>query len=166
MHDIRIVSTFNWMNTVADWLLLPTGSLDETETLANVAKVALMTDAAALATEVLPDPDSRDRRGWWGDLDAQAIWNGWPIGCKEWLLTRNPILSSDAWEGDTTVRAQQYAQIALSPMISLGMVTSIDVVAARVDVDRIDVAVTLWRGPKDSIQLQFQDLWRQMLMGQ
>lgn len=166
MPDIRIVSSFNWMQTIADWMLLPNGILDEREVLANVAKVALMTDAAAASTDVLPDPNSRDRRGWWGDLDAQIIWNGWPIGCKEWLLARSKITGAEAWQGDTTILAQTYAQIALSPMITLGMCSSIDVQAVRNGVDQIDVSVTIWRGPKDSIVLQFQNLWQQMMMGE
>src|SRR5262249_61839920 len=96
--------------TIADWLLLSDGSLDETQELATLVKVALMTDRLADGGEVLPDPDSKDRRGWWGDYQAEEIWDGWPVGTKNWVLTRNPILDAFALEGDTVSRAEQYTR--------------------------------------------------------
>jgi phage gp46-like protein len=39
----------------------------------NTVKLALLTDAIADPADILPDPDSNDRRGWWGDLDAETI---------------------------------------------------------------------------------------------
>src|SRR5262252_5822493 len=101
--DVRIVSKADLRETVADWLLLKTGNLDERQELANYCKVALMTDAMSDPDEIRPDPDSDDRRGWWADMDAGPIWRGWQIGTKNWLLTRDKIADSVAWEGDTTV---------------------------------------------------------------
>lgn len=79
-----------------DWLQTPTGLIDETNELVTAFLVALGSDAAAAASDVLPDPRSDDRRGWWGDLNAAAIWNGWPLGSKLWLLTRAKILDAAA----------------------------------------------------------------------
>ena len=89
--DVRIVSKADLRETVADWLLLKTGNLDERQELANYCKVALMTDAMSDPDEIRPDPDSDDRRGWWADMDAGPIWRGWRIGTKNWLLTRAKI---------------------------------------------------------------------------
>ena len=89
--DIHIVNQASLAGTWDDWLLNDFGALDETDVLANVVKVALMTDRRADIREILPDPDSSDRRGWWGDMDAEKIWDGWPIGCRNWLLTRAKI---------------------------------------------------------------------------
>jgi phage gp46-like protein len=157
--DVRIVSSASLRGTVADWLLLPTGNLDESGELANYAKLALMTDRLADNDEVLPDPDSTDRRGWWGDMDAGAIWQGWPIGTKNWLLTRAKIADVYAWEGDTVVRAENYTRAALQPMIDRKMCSAIVVQATRIGRERIDVAVTIYRGPQTAIQLIFQDMW-------
>jgi phage gp46-like protein len=159
MSDVRIVSSASLRGTVADWLLLPTGNLDESAELANYAKVALMTDALADNDEVLPDPDSTDRHGWWGDMDAGTIWQGWPIGTKNWLLTRAKIADLYAWEGDTVVRAENYTRDALQPLINYKICSAINVQAQRVGRDRIDVAVTIYRGPQIAIQLIFQDMW-------
>jgi phage gp46-like protein len=163
MADPRIVqSTDLRMITEADWRLMPSGNLDEREELCNYVKVALMSDRVSTPGEILPDPDSTDRRGWWGDLDAQAIWNGWPIGSKCWLLMRAKIADSNSFEGDTVVRAESYCRDALQPLIDMRLCTAIDVEAARTGIDRIDVAITVFRGPEPEIQLIFQDMWRQL----
>ena len=163
MSDVRIVSSVEslWATT-ADWSLLANGTLDEREELANYVKVALLSDRLAATDEILPDPDSTDRRGWWGDMDAQPIWKGWQLGCKNWLLTRAKITDKNAWEGDTVIRAQNYTRESLQPMIDLKMCSRIDVVAERVGVERIDVLVLVYRGPELAVQLIFQDMWRQM----
>lgn len=160
MTDIRIVNKTDLQQTVADWLLLPDGSLDETQELANLVKVALMTDRLADSNEVLPDPDSTDRRGWWGDLDADVIWGGWKIGCKNWLLSRAKITGQSSFEGSTLLRAQQYTQEALQPLISNRYASYIDVQAERTELSRIDVLVTIYRGPLEALQLRFQGLWQ------
>jgi len=160
--DPRIVSQANLRDTVADWSLLPTGNLDQREEICNYVKVALMSDRLSDPGEILPDPDSTDRRGWWGDLDAGVIWRGWPIGCKNWLLTRAKISDPNSFEGDTVVRAETYTRDALQPLIDMRLCTGIDVQAERTGIDRIDVVVVVYRGPKADVQLLFQDLWNQL----
>jgi len=163
MSDIRIVSIADLRGTYADWNLLSNGLLDEREELANYVKVALMSDRVAdPASEVLPDPDSDDFRGWWGDLDARQIWRGWNIGTKNWLLTRAKITPGEAWEGDTVERARNYTRDALQPLIDLKICSTIEVDAERRDRDRIDVQVRVYRGPQLAVELLFQDLWDQM----
>jgi phage gp46-like protein len=157
--DIHIVNQASLAGTWDDWLLNDYGGLDESDVLANVVKVALMTDRRADIREILPDPDSSDRRGWWGDLEAEQIWDGWPIGCRNWLLTRAKITGPESSEGATVVRAEEYTRTALQPLLDKNICSAIDVVAMRVGLDRIDVAVTIFRGPREEIELQFQDLW-------
>ena len=159
MTDIRIVNHTSLAGIWADWLQLGDGTLDQTEELVNVVKVALLTDAIADPTDILPDPDSTDRRGWWGDLEAETLWNGWPIGCKCWLLKRAKITPAQAREGSTLARAESYVRVALQPMIDNLICSAFDVSVTRVGLERIDVLVTVYRGPREEIQLQFQDLW-------
>jgi len=169
MPDIRIVSHADLRETVADWSLLADGTLDESEELANYARVALMTDRTASPNEILPDPDSDDRLGWWGDMDAGPIWNGWQIGCKNWLLRRAKINDRFAAEGDTVVRAEDYTREALQPMIDRRMASALDVLAYSASdydntarIDQINVVARLYRGPFGEITLLFQDLWQEM----
>jgi phage gp46-like protein len=148
--------------TLMDWVLTSDG-LSEEEELATAIRVALGTDALADPEEILPDPDSVDRRGWWGDLDAEEIWNGWPIGCKNWLLLRAKIADLGSVEGATVVRVEQYTREALKPFVDRRIASKISVVAQRVGRQEIDANVIIYRGPLPAIELRFQFLWSQVV---
>ena len=99
MTDIRLVQQGEYpaqTEVSVDWSLLSNGTLDDSEALATAVIVALGTDRLATRDDILPDPDSTDRRGWWGDLDTELIWNGWPIGTRLWLLKRDKIIGAGA----------------------------------------------------------------------
>jgi len=160
--DVRIVSSATLRDTVADWLMLKDGTLDQRQVLANYIKVALMTDKQSDPDEIRPDPDSDDRRGWWGDMDAAEIWRGWPIGTKNWLLERAKVADAYAWEGDTVFRAENYTREAVAPLVEMRMCSGISVQGQRVGRERIDVRVIVQRGPIVTIDLLFQDLWAAM----
>src|SRR5262245_32700220 len=135
MTDVRLVqqTDFPYRTEVSvDWQLLSDGTLDDTEALTTAVIVALGTARLAERTDILPDPDSTDRRGWWGDLDAEAIWNGWPIGCRLWLLKRDKIVGPGAQQGATVVRVEQYIREALQPFIDIRAASRMDVAAVRV----------------------------------
>jgi len=159
MSDIRVINITNLEGIWADWLLKPNNTLDESEELANIVKVALLTYALASPDDILPNPDSDDRCGWWGDLDATTIWDGWPLGSKLWLLKRTKITPAEAKEGSTLARAEQYTRAALNPMIERRLCSRIDVSVTRDRLERINVLVTVYRGPLQKIELRFQNLW-------
>ncbi len=158
MTDIRIVNHASLEGIWTDWLLTPDSQLDESEHLANIVTMALLTDSLADADDVLPDPDSIDRKGWWGDLDYQ-IWNGWPVGCKLWLLSRAKITGIAAKEGATVARVEQYIYAALLPLVQKKMCSHIDVKAWRYEKERIYARVMVYRGPKKDIELEFQGMF-------
>lgn len=145
-----------------DWLLTPAGQIDESQELASSIVVALGTDRLADTSDVLPDLDSEDRRGWWGDTESAEIWDGWPIGTRLWLLSRAKILGAAAREGSTLARAENYVHEALRPFKDRRIASRIDVNVERADLGRIDVSVTLYRGPLPAIELRFQSLWKDM----
>ena len=159
--DIRIVQNnqFPQSSVTCDWQLLPNGTLDDRQALASAIIVALGTDALAGMDDVLPDPDSTDREGWWGDLDAEAIWGGWPIGCKLWLLRRAKIDSVASREGSTLARVEYYIRDAIQPFVDNKVCSGFDVWATRVDAQRIDALVRIYRGPLPSIELRYAILW-------
>jgi phage gp46-like protein len=159
MTDIRVINVTNLAGIWADWLLLPNNTLDETQELVNIVKVALLSFALADVDDILPDPDSTDRCGWWGDLDAETIWDGWPIGAKIWLLSRAKITPAEAKEGSTLARAEQYCRVALQPLIDKRICSQIDVEATRGSIERINVMVRVYRGPQLMVELRFQNLW-------
>lgn len=166
MPDIRLVQRTDFparTSVSVDWLLLDDGTLDDTEALATAVIVALGTDRLAAIDDELPDPDSTDRRGWWGDLDAQEIWGGWEIGSRLWLLRRAKITGSNAAVGSTLIRVKHYIQEAIQPFLSLRIGTSMDVEVVRFDTQRIDALVRLYRGPLTAVELRYQILWQDIV---
>ena len=164
MTDIRLVpiTALSPEFITLDWLQTPTGLLDETQELASAVTVAVCSDATADASDVLPDPNTNDRRGWWGDLDASLIWGGWPIGSKLWLLKRAKILQAGAREGATTVRVQQYLQACIQPFVAAGICSAYTITATQTSIKEIDATVMIYRGPKTAIKLQFQAVWSEL----
>lgn len=162
MADIRLKHAFSLAGPTMDWFLRDSGLLDDREELATAVRVALGTDALASTSEILPDPDSDDRRGWWGNMDAEVIWDGWPIGCKNWLLSRAKITDAPSEEGSTLERARQYTREALQPFIDRHVATQVVVEVARTELNRIEVRAMIYRGPKMEIDLRYQLLWQDM----
>jgi phage gp46-like protein len=142
-----------------DWFLRDDGTLDDTHALATAVIVALGTDRLADENDILPDPDETDRRGWWGDLQAEEIWQGWPIGTRLWLLSRAKITGPGASEGATVARVEQYIREAIQPFIDLRIASSFDVHVNRVGKERIDALIRMYRGPNTAVELRFQILW-------
>jgi phage gp46-like protein len=161
MSDIRLKELFSLEGVTMDFLLQDTGFLDEREELATAVRVALGTDAQADSSDILPDLDSVDRRGWWGDFEAAEIWDGWPIGCKNWLLARAKITNIGSAEGSTLDRARRYTQDALQPFITKRIASTTDVVAIRTELQRIEVTARIFRGPSTEIDLRYQLLWQE-----
>ena len=162
MPDVRLVqnsAAFPAYSIPIDWLLLSDGTLDDTQALCTAVVVALGTDALAGPEDILPNPDSNDRAGWWGDMDAEELFNGWPIGTKLWLLRRAKIVGPEDPEGATVARVEEYISASIQPFVDMRVATSFDVSAARTGVNQIDALVTIYRGPKTPVELLFQVLW-------
>jgi phage gp46-like protein len=164
--DIRFVQNtfFPEYSVSVDWALIG-GSLDDRQALATAVIVALGTDRLAEPTDVLPDPDSTDRGGWWGDLDAEEIWAGWPIGSRLWLLRRAKIEDPGSARGATVTRVEAYIHEALQPFIDLRICSRLEVNAARVSRQRIDARIRMYRGDILMIDLPYQVLWDDMIRG-
>jgi phage gp46-like protein len=159
--DIRIVQNLDFpkYSVTVDWSLREDGTLDDTEALATGVVIALGTNSLADIDDQLPDPDSTDRCGWWGDLECDTIWNAWPIGSKLWLMRRAAILPSDAKQGSTLVHIRNYIFTCLQPFVDNKICSSFDATVTRIDKQRIDAIIQIYRGPKTMIELRFQILW-------
>jgi phage gp46-like protein len=165
MPDVRLVQNafFPASEVQVDWSLRDDGRLDERQALATAVIVALGTDGLAERTDVLPDPDSSDRAGWWGDLDAEEIWGGWPIGSRLWLLRRDKIADPGSHRGATVTRADRYIREALQPFLDRRIASFLDVKVERVGRERIDAHVVISRGPSLAVELRYQILWQEMI---
>ncbi|WP_439372913.1 phage GP46 family protein [Bradyrhizobium sp. DASA03120] len=163
--DVRLVqnNVFPNYSVTVDWSLLPDGRLDDTQALATAVIVALGTNALADPNDILPDPDSSDRMGWWGDLDAQAIWGGWNIGSKLWLLRRSKITPAQARQGSTLVLVENYIRAAIQPFVDRRICSGFDVWVTRVNTQRVDALLRIYRGPLPEIELRYAVLWDAMV---
>lgn len=165
MPDLRLkqLTNFPAYQVSIDFALTAEGiALDEREALATAVVLALGLDARARDDEVLPDPDDDDRRGWWADIDASEIWDAWPVGTRLWLLRRAKITNLGAEEGSTLARAEAYATEALQPFQDKRICSRFEVHAIRSDVNRIDMLVTMYRGPLLMVDLRYQILWEEL----
>jgi phage gp46-like protein len=157
MADIRTASVATLEAVTLDWLLAPSGALDDTEELATAVRIALGTDALADPDEELPGFDD-DRKGWWADLDAGQIWDGWPIGSKIWLYRRSKIV------GQTLAKLEGAIRDALQPMIDRAIFSRVDVSLERdtADANRVAGTVIIYRGPRPVIALRYASLWAEV----
>ena len=163
MPDIRLIQDARnppmKYSVSVDWSLLADGTLDDDNALASAVIVALGTDRLADRDDILPDPDSTDRAGWWGDLDAEEIWSGWPIGSRLWLLKRDKIAPLGARQGATIGRVKNYIIEAIQPFVDHRIASRFDVHVERIGRERIDAHVVIYRGPNYPVELRFQVLW-------
>lgn len=167
MPDIRLVQNTQFPNqphysVTIDWNLLNDGSLDETQALATAIIVALGTDGLAAQSDILPDPDSNERMGWWGDLDAGEIWNGWDLGCKLWLMKRDKIVGPESFQGATVARVENYIRAAIQPFVSRKIGSSFEVFVDRAGREQINALIRIYRGPRREIELRYQILWEEI----
>jgi phage gp46-like protein len=162
LPDIRIVQNtfFPKYSVTCDWNLLGDGTLDITEALATAVIVALGTDALADVSDILPDPDSTDRMGWWGNLDAGEIWNAWDIGCLLWLHKRDKITDSTALVGSSVIKIEYQIRDAIQPFVDQRIASSYEVQVERTGREQISALIRMYRGPELEVDLRFQILWK------
>jgi phage gp46-like protein len=94
--------------------------------------VSLFTDARAKDDDVLPDPRSTDRRGWWADATNTAK-RGDQIGSRLWLLERAKTTAA------TVPAAKRYAEEALQWLVDEGIAASV-----KVSVESVLLASQTW----------------------
>lgn len=153
MADIRIAWNAELM--LGDWRRAG-HVLDTDRELVTAIAVALFTHRTAADDDEIPD-GSADHRGWWADAEAQEIHGGWAIGSRLWLISREKQVER------TRQRAEEYIHEALTPFVTLGVVSSYDLDVAWFARERLGATVTLYRGPRASIEVRFETLWDQLL---
>jgi phage gp46-like protein len=122
-EDIRIVwdGVFNEGDIGFD---IAAQDLTKDEGLETAVIISLFTDRRAKEDDVLPDSNSTDRRGWWGDLPSPFV-EGDQIGSRLWLLSREKTLES------AIEKAKGYAEEALQWFVEDGVAAKVEVDAER-----------------------------------
>lgn len=107
----------------ADFVYL-NGDLTTDQGLESAIIISLFTDQQAAIDDVLPDINSTDRRGWWGDLASPDVEND-KIGSKLWLLERSKT------EESVISDAKKYTEDALEWLIEDNIASEINVNSER-----------------------------------
>lgn len=153
MADIRVV--WNPDLVAGDWTLSGR-TLDSTNGLVTAIAVALFTHRTAEDDDELPEFAS-DRRGWWADSQAAEVRDGWPIGSRLWLLSREKQTE------DTRARAEFYIREALEPFVDRRIVSAYDLTVEWFAPERLGAEITLYRGSRQSIAVRFETLWNEVV---
>jgi len=137
MADIKI----DWDVDAGDFLFAD-NDLTTDKGLQTAVIVSLFTDRRAYPDDVLPDSNSKDRRGWWGD--SLSPLQDDRIGSRLWLLNREKTTTL------TLERVRRYAKEALNWMVEDGVAASVQVEVERQGTVGNDVLA--WR-----VQIRKQD---------
>ena len=120
MTDIRLL----WDDVSTADLEFENNDITKSTGLRTSVIISLFTDRRARDDDVLPDPTSLDKRGWFGDL-ISPVTTGDQIGSRLWLLEREKTTP------EVIKRAEEYCLEALQWMIDDGVVASVDVKVER-----------------------------------
>lgn len=129
-----------------DWQV-QMGDLTSGDDLQTAILISLFTDRLTNSDDDLDN--SSDRRGWWGDINAQ-----YKIGSRFWLLRRQKLTLKVAQ------KAEQYAKEALFWLVDDGVVQSIQIEATIRQPDRLYLTITFQRPDRDSKEmLRYYWVW-------
>lgn len=115
--------------------------------------ISIFSDARAGDEDKLPDKNGTGR-GWWADSLAAT-----PIGSKLWLLERAKLVNS------TTSLVQQYTADALAWLTSDEIADSVEVVAFRNGIYRIDTEVTIKKTDNSKVFFKYFLNWQAQIYG-
>lgn len=115
--------------------------------LVTLVLICLFTDARADINDEIPD-GSDDARGWPGDTYSEFPW-----GSKLWLLERQKLTES------VRQRVENYARLAMQPLLRAGYARTASVEATIASMDRINFIVTLTRPDKSVLTIQLSRRW-------
>ena len=139
MSDIRTV----WNGDLggADWSVAA-GALDSGRDLETAVILSLFTWSRAADDDILPDgragrAAAAARKGWWGNLDGEALHGTREIGSRLWLLSR------ETRSERTRTRAVDYARAALRWLTAENIAAAVEVDAAWQGDDRLALSIRI-----------------------
>lgn len=157
MADIKL----DWdLGLLEGDLLFENNDLTMDSGLNTAVIVSLFTDRRADKNDILPDFDSKDRRGWWGDLTTDFPND--KIGSRVWLLERSKTLP------EVLEKVKVYCFEALQWMIDDGVVAKIEVEVERqgsVETPILAWLVRLFKNDGKELSLRFDRQWEAQFNG-
>ena len=118
--------------------------------------ISLFTDRRAAPDDELPDPNSTNKRGWWGDKVSPDI-EGDEIGSKLWLLERSKTTD------ETLIDAERHVQDCLQWMLDDLVAKEINVTTERMQLndgtETIGIQVEILKVDGSENTFQFNKEW-------
>ena len=152
-EDIKVI----WNNDYQEGdIQYNKGDLTRELGLETAVMMSLYTDRQASTDDILPDSNSIDRRGWWGDQITD--FDGDQIGSRLWLLERSKITD------DIISTAKFYIEESLQWMIDDEVVQNIEIEVERQN--RADgsgtlaALIQLEQSDGKIVALKYDDLWK------
>jgi phage gp46-like protein len=142
MTDITTI--WNAAQSSGDWQV-GNGDLVSGSDLDTAIYISLLTDRQARDDD---DYDGTDRKGWWGDTDAD-----YEIGSRIWLLRRQRLSTTVA------AKAVAYAKEALQWLIDDGVIASVSITTQIVYPSRLNMAITYQKPDLTSTTVQYYWVW-------
>ena len=128
--------------------------LESDEGLETAVIISLFTDRRAKTDDILPDSNSLDKRGWWGDLVSDVEDD--QIGSRLWLLDREKT------EKLVLLRAKKYLEEALEWLIEDEVAVKVVAQAERQGSpgnDRLILGVEIYKIDGNKKSYSFETQW-------
>lgn len=162
MPDLRILQVASPYVAATQWARNPDGTFDERWALASAIDQALRIWRRADASDDLPNPQSRERNGWWGDTDAEEVWDGWPAGSRLWLMVRDKMTGPGARVGSVTTRAKHFIAEAIQPFVDHAIISSFSIDVRQETEKRLRLLLLVKRKGQPDVALEWQNVWAEM----
>lgn len=137
------------------------GDLERENGLRTAVLMSLYTDRQANEDDELPDSNSDDRRGWWGD-QIDLDFKGDKIGSRLWLLERGKT------DDSTLAAAKFYIEECLEWMLDDEVAQAIDVEVERQKrrdgTSTLAANIAIRQSDGGVVALKFNDLWNAELL--
>lgn len=116
--------------------------------------ISLFSDKRANIEDIIPDLNSDDRRGWWGDVINNTL-----IGSKFWLLSREKT------GNNLNSTIEEYTLDALNWMVSDGIAKSITCTVTRTGTYNYRISTKILRATDNDITFTFYYNWVAQTIG-
>ena len=137
----------NWHLPAGADIEIEHNGLSFDEGLVSLVYICLFTDARADASDIIPD-GTDDRRGWCGNSYSDFEW-----GSKLWLLDREKLTE------DVRLRAENYARLAMQPLLRNGYARNAQVIATIPRMYVLGLTITLTRPDKTELTVEIKKRW-------
>lgn len=139
-----ITTLWDAQTSTGDWAI-GSGDLVSGDDLETAIYISLFTDRLARDDD---DYDGTDRKGWWGDTDAD-----YQIGSRLWLLRRQKLTTTVA------TSAVSYAKEALQWLIDDGVISGITVTTQIVYPSRLYMSITYQKPDLTTSTVKYYWVW-------